>query len=149
MADETTQATEDTGQTAAAVQSGERTFTQDEVNRMVTERIQRERRKYEGYVDGKEAADAAKRAEEAEAELARLKAEAERSANVSTAAEKAGIPIEVVQMLNGADADELTAQAERLLKLLPAHPTRTDDGGKQAVAKKSTADKFAEALFGI
>ena len=149
MAD-TTQVTEVTeNQTAAAAQSGERTFTQEDVNRLVGEARQKERRKYEGYVDGKEASEAAERAAKAEAELAQLKAEAERAEAVATAAKKAGIPLEVAEMLNGKDADELTEQAKQLMKLLPVHPTRTDDGGTaNAAAKKSTADQFAEILSG-
>lgn len=150
MADANTQATEGTtnAQTGSADQSGQRTFTQEEVNRMVGDARQRERRKYEGYVDGKEATEAAERAAKAEAELAQLKADAQRSADVGAAAEKAGIPLEVAQMLNGKDADELMEQAKRLLKLMPVHPTRTDDGGGRATAKKTNADRFAETLFG-
>ena len=146
MADTTTQATEGTNeqQTAAAAQSGERTFTQEEVNRMVGEARVKERKKYEGYVDGKDAAEAAERAQKAEAELARLKAEAQRATDVSAAAEKAGIPLEVAQMLNGSDADELLEQAKKLLKLMPVHPARTDDGGASgATAKKTNAEGFA------
>ena len=148
MADNDTQATEGTtdAQTAAAAQSGERTFTQDEVNRLVTERVQRERRKYEGYVDGKEATEAKERAKKAEAELAQLRSEAKRAEDVSAAAEKAGIPLEVAQMLNGSDADELTEQAKKLLKLLPVHPTRTDDGGTNVPAKATNAQRFADFL---
>lgn len=150
MADATTQGTEGTttDQSAAAAQTGERTFTQEEVNRMVGDARQRERRKYEGYVDGESAKEAEERASKAEAELARLKADAQRATDVGAAAEKAGIPLEVAQMLNGSDADELLEQAKRLLKLMPVHPTRTDDGGGRAAAKKTNADRFAEALFG-
>ena len=86
MADETTQATEG-NQTGAAAQSGERTFTQEEVNRMVGDARVKERRKYEGYVDGEAAKEAAERAEKAEAELAQLKADAQRAKDVSAAAE--------------------------------------------------------------
>lgn len=91
---------------------------------------------------------ATKRVEKAEAELAQLKADAQRAADVAAAAEGAGVPLEVAQMLNGRDADELAAQARRLLELLPAYPTRIDDGGTRAAAKKTNADRFAEALFG-
>lgn len=150
MAEET-QATEGTttAEPVAAAQAGERTFTQEEVNRLVGDARQKERRKYEGFVDGKEASEAEERAKKAEAELAQLKAEAQRTADVNAAAERAGIPLEVAQMLNGKDADELTEQAKRLLKLMPVHPTRTDDGGASNVsAKKSTADAFAELIGG-
>ncbi|MBQ9020846.1 MAG: hypothetical protein IJ113_02365 [Eggerthellaceae bacterium] len=89
---------------------------------------------------------AVKRAEKAEAELNELKAKAERAEVVARVADKQGIPAEAVAMLNGADADELAEQVERLLKLLPAYPTRTDDGGGKAEAKKSAAQLFADAV---
>lgn len=147
MADEQTQETEGTTQAGSADQPvPERTFTQEEVNRLVGDARQKERRKYEGYVDGAQAAEAAERATKAEAELAQLRAQAQRDADVSAAAQKAGIPLEVAQMLNGTDADELLEQAKRLLKLLPAYPTRTDDGGAKASAKKSTAQQFGDVL---
>ena len=89
---------------------------------------------------------AVKRAEKAEAELQALKAEAARAAVVSSVADDANVPSEVVAMLNGADEEELRKQVARLMKLLPAYPSRTDDGGGKAVVKKSNADRFAEAL---
>ena len=147
MADSTiTQETEGTTQQPASAEQAERTFTQEEVNRLVGDARQKERRKYEGYVDGKAATEAAERAAKAEAELAQLKAEAQRTADVTAAADKAGIPLEVAQMLNGKDADELVEQAKRLLKLMPVHPARTDDGGGRAAAKKTSADTFAEII---
>ena len=149
MADETTQATPEgttDAQTAAAAQSGERTFTQEEVNRMVGDARQRERRKYEGYVDGSQVEELRTQAEAAQRELDELRAQQARADAVATAAQGAGIPLEVAQMLNGSDADELLAQAKRLLKLMPVHPTRTDDGGTRAAAKKTNAQLFAEAL---
>ena len=144
MADETTQATED--QTGAAAQSGERTFTQEEVNQLVGDARQKLRKQYEGYVDGTQLTEATERAAKAESELQQLKAQAQRAADVGAAAQKAGIPLEVAQMLNGTDADELLEQAQRLLKLMPVHPTRTDDGGTNVTAKTSTAKQFADLL---
>ena len=144
MADESTQATED--QTGAAAQSGERTFTQEEVNRLVGDARQKVRKQYEGYVDGMQLTEATERAAKAESELQQLKAQAQRAADVGAAAQKAGIPLEVAQMLNGTDADELLEQAKRLLQLMPVHPTRTDDGGTGVAAKTSTAKQFADLL---
>ena len=89
---------------------------------------------------------ALKRAERAEAELSEMRAREERARTVAEVADAANIPAEAVSMLNGSDADELRSQVERLLKLLPAYPTRTDDGGGKAVAKKTTAAMFAEAV---
>ena len=89
-----------------------------------------------------------KRAEKAEAELNELKAAAARAEAVASVADKHGVPTEFVSMLSGNDADELAAQVKRALELLPAYPTRTDDGGTNAAAKKDPAERFAEQLFG-
>lgn len=149
MSNETTQTTE-VEQTGAAAQSGqERTFTQEDVNRLVGEARTKERKKYEGYVDGSKLAELQAQAESAQKELDELKAAQARADAVAAAAKSAGIPIEVAQMLNGTDADQLIEQAKRLLKLMPVHPTRTDDGGTRATAKKTAADSFAELLGGI
>ena len=147
MPNETTQSTSEvTEQTGAAAQSGERTFTQEEVNRMVGDARTKERKKYEGYVDGSKLAELQQQAESAQKELDALKAAQAHADAVAAAAKSAGIPVEVVQMLNGADADQLAEQAKQLLKLLPVHPTRTDDGGARAAAKKTNAQLFAEAI---
>ena len=84
--------------------------------------------------------------QEAEAELNDMKAKAERAEAVAKVADSANVPAEVVGMLNGSDADELADQVKRLLKLLPAYPTRTDDGGTNAAVKQSTAKQFADAI---
>lgn len=86
------------------------------------------------------------RAQKAEAELEKLKADAERAQTVTSIADETAVPAELVQMLNGADADELRAQVTRIKKVLLAAPTRTDDGGGSSVARKSNADRFAESL---
>ena len=140
MADEHDNAT----QGAPAEQ--ERTFTQEDVNRLVGEARTKERRKYEGFVDGSKVAELQAQAESAQRELDELRAQQARTEAVATAAGKAGVPVEVIQMLNGTDADALTEQAKQLLKLLPVHPTRTDDGGARATAKKTNAQLFAEAI---
>jgi len=145
MAEDTTQETEGTtDQTVAAAQSGERTYTKDEVNKIVADRLKRERSKYEGYVKGDEATEALTRAEKAEAELQAMKAERERAQAVSKAAQDSGIPAEVVAMLAGKDGEELAEQAKRIAELLPTFPTRIDDGGARAAAKKTNGEVFAD-----
>lgn len=94
----------------------------------------------------KEQAD--RRAEKAEAELAALKERAEHDAAIAKVAMDEGVPSDVVSMLSGKDAEELSEQVQLLKKLLPAYPTRTDDGGTSATAKKNTAELFADALGG-
>ena len=147
MAEDTTQATEGTNdQTAAAAQSGERMFTQEQLDAVVKERLRREREKYEGYVKADEATEALTRAEKAEAELQAMKAERERAQAVSKAAADSGIPAEVVAMLAGKDGEELAEQAKRIAELLPTFPTRIDDGGARAAVKKDNASAFANAV---
>lgn len=89
---------------------------------------------------------ALQRAQKAEAELQKLKADAERAKTVSKVAADTGISSEIVQMLNGKDADELGQQVGRIKQVLLQAPTRTDDGGGVSVAKKTNADRFAESL---
>jgi hypothetical protein len=146
MADEITQVAEEQQQTPSAEGSGERTFTQEEVNRLVGDARKKERSKYEGYVKGDEATEALERAQKAESELEALKAEREHSQAVAKAASDSGIPPEIVAMLSGKDADELAKQAKRIAELLPAYPTRIDDGGARAAAKKDNASSFANAV---
>ena len=86
------------------------------------------------------------RAEKAEAEL--LKANAERAEMYTRIASKTKLPLEVIQTLNGEDEDALVQQANALKKLLPNYPDREDDGGGNSSAKKTNADRFAEA-FGL
>ena len=88
------------------------------------------------------------RAERAEAELQQLKSEAERSRVIAQVASKTKLPLEVVQILNGEDEETLVMQANTLKKLLPNYPSRKDKGGGKPAAKRSNADRFAEA-FGL
>lgn len=133
-----------TTQTAAAAPSGqERTFTQDEVNRMVGDARTKERSKYAGYDDYKAKAgqlDAvtaeleAVRAERdaAIAERDGLAAEKERAALVARVAAAQGVPAEVVSMLSAPDEEGLSAQAAALRAGMPAYPPVVDQGGAKA-----------------
>lgn len=85
--------------------------------------------KYAGYADLKAKADELDRLKEAgkselekandklakaNAELQKLKAERERAAIVAQVAKDTGVPLSVVEALNGADAAELAAQAKSI-----------------------------------
>ena len=82
----------------------------------------------------------------AQAELDEIRAAAARQAAIASVADATNVPNEVVAMLNGSDEDELKEQIKRLMKLLPAHPTRTDDGGATVAAKVTNAQRFAEIV---
>jgi hypothetical protein len=88
------------------------------------------------------------RAERAESELQQLRASAERAEAYARVASKTGLPLEVAKMLNGGDEGTLMAQATQLKKLLPNYPERNDSGGGKAAARRTNADRFAEA-FGL
>lgn len=78
-----------------------------------------------------------KRAEKAEQELAELKARAARTEAIAKIAVDEGISPDIVSMLSGKDGEELAEQVAKLKKLMPAYPTRTDDGGTKAAAAKT------------
>lgn len=80
------------------------------------------------------------RAKQSEAELGRLRAAQERSAAVATAAEKHGVPADVLSRMEG-DAEE---NAALLAKALggKAYPQTRDNGD---AVKPAKADPYAEA----
>ena len=140
MADDNTQGTggtEGTTQTGAAAQSGqERTFTQQEVNRMVGDARQKERAKYADYADLKAQAEAHADYDDVVAERDRLRAAEERSQLVAKVATQSGVPVALVSMLDGADEDALTAQAAEIAKAIKAkaYPNVSDTGtGKPTI----------------
>lgn len=143
MADDNTQATggtEGTTQTGSADQSGqERTFTQQEVNRMVGDARQKERSKYADYDELKAQAAAHADYDEVVAERDRLRAAEERSRLVAKVATESGVPVSLVAMLDGADEEALSAQAAELAKAIKAkaYPHVGDGGeGKPAITAK-------------
>jgi len=137
MADDNTQDTGGTTQTGSADQSGqERTFTQQEVNRMVGDARQKERAKYADYDELKAQAEAHADYDDVVAERDRLKAAEERSALVAKVAAASGVPATLVAMLDGADEEALAAQAAEVAKAIKAkaYPNVDDDGtGKPAI----------------
>lgn len=150
MADENTQATG--GTTEQPEGAAERTFTQEEVNRLVGEARKRERSKYEGYVAGDQLEALRAERDAAAAERDALAGEKARAELVARVAKEAKLPAEVVGMLSATDEEGLATQAKALLRLIPAHPTRTDDGGGRASAKKTTSQQFGatfDALLGL
>lgn len=144
MADDNTQDTGGTTQTGSADQSGqERTFTQQEVNRMVGDARQKERAKYSDYADLKAQAEAHADYDDVVAERDRLRAAKERSALVAKVATASGVPVALVAMLDGADEETLAAQAAEVAKAIKAkaYPNVDDNGsGKPAI----TADGIRE-----
>jgi hypothetical protein len=143
MAEEMTQATEGTEeQTAAAAQSGERTFTQAELDAIVKERLRREREKHADYDQLKakaakydEAEEAAKsdlqkateRAEQLQKELDGMKAAQQRQAIVTQVAKDTGVDAEILATMSGATEDEIKANADLLKAKFAAVPGYKSD----------------------
>lgn len=137
MADDNTQATGGTTQTGSADPSGqERTFTQQEVNRLVGDARQKERSKYADYDELKAQAAAHADYDDVVAERDRLKAAEARTALVAKVATASGVPANLVAMLDGADEESLSSQAAEVAKAIKAkaYPNVDDSGtGKPAI----------------
>jgi hypothetical protein len=137
MADEPN--TETTEPKAPAEASTDKTFTQADLDRVVEDRLSRERKKYEGFDDLKAKAtelDEIKEANASEIEKAQIKttkaeqraAEAEAKLLRFDVAQEKEVPAKLVPLLTGKTREELEAQASLILE--NAKPATPDfDGG--------------------
>lgn len=139
--------------------------SQDELNRIISERVTRERAKYADYAELKtkaaefdrlaesqktETQKALERAEAAETALAAKQSEALRLSVIA----KHQIPEEYQDFVSGDSEDDLTARAERVKALIassstPQSPFPKADpsqGGTGNQGKQTTADLFASAV---
>lgn len=148
-------------QTEAANTEEVKTFTQDEVNKIVEDRLQRERSKYAGMADydqlkekaGKydelqeasktELQKATEKVTSLQNELDSLKHDASvREIRAKVAGEK-GIPVSLLT----ADTEEACAeQADAILAFAnpSGYPNVRDGGEVKATGKKTTSEQFAE-----
>lgn len=135
----------------------QQTFTQDDVNRIVNDRLKREREKYADYAEVKEKAakfDAAEeesksaiqrateKAERLQAELDSMKkADAVRTIREKVAKET-GVP---ESLLSGETEEACTEQAEAIKAYAkPSYPVLRDGGESGGASPASTAQQFAE-----
>lgn len=96
-------------------QAQESTFTQADVDRIVKERLERERKRFADYDDLKAKASEKVTAEERLADLEKRYADAETRATRANIASEYGISAEDRDLfLTGQDEETLTAQAKRL-----------------------------------
>ena len=133
MSENTAEAGNQTAQQGAGGENpsreGSRTFTQEEVNSMLAKERRDTEAKFAGYADLKAKAEeydkqveagkselerANDKLAKANAELNALKAEKERAAIVAQVAKDTGVPLSVVESLNGEDAEALKEQAESI-----------------------------------
>lgn len=92
------------------------TFTQADVDRIVRERVKREREKFADYDDLKTKAEGAKTLEDRVAEIERQAKESETRALRAEVANTKGLTPTQAKRLVGATRDELEADADELLK---------------------------------
>ena len=135
-----------------------KTFSQDELNKIVQERVAKERAKFEGYEELKEKAakfdeqteasktelqKATEKAEKLEAELKSLKKAEAVNAVRTKVAEETKVP---ASLLTGSTEEECKAQAQAILEFANAngYPEVKDGGEARTTANHSTADQFAD-----
>lgn len=123
--------------------TGEKTFTQDEVNKIVAERLKREREKYADYDELKARAADADRSKSALDKLAeQVKSLEERAAKAELAALRAevaeakGLTAKQARRLQGSTREELLADADELLA--EWRPAAADKGGDSGGDKDSS-----------
>lgn len=124
---------QETNGTAAAQQEN-RTFTQDEVNAIVADRLTRERAKYADYNDLKgkagRADEADSRAAALQQQLDAMKADNDRREMKQRVSAATGVP---AALLTGDTEEACTAQAQEILKFsAPAYPNVRDGGESDA-----------------
>lgn len=136
----------------------EKSFTQSELDKIVADRLARERQKYEGFSELKEKAakfdeleaasktelqKATERAEKLEKELSALKKAEEVRTIRAKVAKETGIP---EHLLTGETEEACIEQAKAINAYANpgAYPVLNDGGEVQNVAKPSTKQQFAD-----
>ena len=135
----------------------QKTFTQDELNAIVSDRVKREREKHADYASLKEKADRLDQLEEAsKSEIQKMTEKADRlqqeldqikQAEViremrSKVSKETGIP---ENLLTGSTEEECKGQAEAIKAFAkPTYPTIRDGGEVAGTSGASTAQQFAE-----
>lgn len=115
---------------------GSRTYTQEEVDRTVKGRIDKQNEKHRAELEKAEKAaqEAAQRAEEAEKKVAEMEAAKTRSDLVAKAAAEAGVSADVLARMAGDTEEEIAANAAVLSEAIPkaAFPNVSDNGNQSA-----------------
>lgn len=145
MSEPTAEATETT-----TTETAPQTFTQADVDRIVKERVQRERAKFADYDDLKAKAGNATTLEERVAEIERQAKESETRALRAEVANAKGLTPTQAKRLIGASREELEADADELLKDIGAQKqqgNRVPNEGKTPKNGDDPMREFARGLF--
>lgn len=161
MAESTNNQNQNISTTNTAASAGEKTFTQADVDRVVADRLERERKKYaefDNYKKAKEELDALKEGQKTElekAQTAQSKAEAkaaeleakiktlELNALKSKLASEAGLPAELSDRIRGDDETAIKADIEVLKKVIPQKPA----GGSGMPPSSAKTPSDLQALY--
>ncbi len=145
----------DTESTAPATEetAAPETFTQSDVDRIVRERVQRERAKYADYDALKAKAEGAKSVEDRLAEMEQRTAAAEASALRSDVAARYGISaVDRDLLLTGTDVETLEAQAKRLAEQESERKKKANivprEGNNPKASGGDEEREFVRHLFG-
>ena len=131
----------------------EQSFTQADVDRIVKERVQRERAKYADYDDLKakagEKATLEERVAEIEARAVKAETEALRARvagefGISTKRGDKGEPSDADLFLTGADEETLTAQAKRLAARESERKQKNNVSPREGTHQSPQADEMRE-----
>lgn len=150
MSENTGNNTAEAGEQKPNQEQPESTFSQEDVNRIVQERLQREREKYSDYDELKTAAERAQELEEEKQTLAErvaeFEAKEERQKLVSDVANDTGVPADA---LRGDTKEELEAHAEVLKSLMkPTGPVIPGQEKRPQKVEESEERKAIRQLFG-
>lgn len=128
----------------------EQTFTQADVDRIVRERVKREREKYADYDDLRAKADQARTVEERVADLERQLNEANTAATKARIAAEHGITPEDAELfLTGTDEETLTAQAKRLAERESERKRTGNVAPKEGANPRPEEDQDRELVRGL
>lgn len=135
----------------------QKTFTQDELNAVVNDRLKREREKYADYSDIKKKAElydkyeeaskseiqkATEKAEKLQKELDEIKREAALRGIREKVSSETGVP---ANLLTGTTEEDCKTQAEAIKAFAkPTYPNVRDGGEPSGTPKTSAAQDFAE-----
>ena len=130
----------------------DQTFTQADVDRIVRERVKREREKFADYDDLKAKAGSATTLEERVAQIERQARESEERALRAEVANVKGLTATQAKRLIGSTREELEADADELLADIGAQKKQGNHVPREGNNPKSGGDDdaraFARELFG-
>ena len=131
--DETTQVTTTEENKTPEPADNERKFTQADIDKIVKQRLERERAKHSEDLATAESKrqEAEEALQTAKQERDALQAEKSRREMVEKVAGEVKLPYAAVSMLQGATAEELKANAEALRASMPMYPVTNDNGTVQ------------------